>query len=207
MHIPSRLILNSTMAFLNLSTVRPDKHKDRISWNVSWEEDLGIYTTFKHDLPELYLRNPNFAVYGKEFEAVIDYMNDVRKAELIAIQEEAARKALARLAAEDFGEKWAALAVDIRKKHILEAIFKTSTTGPDMEDYRKRCPDITLDRLGNKGQAYLDLLMHLIDSESYTNGKGELVFFPHPIVDTIFLKIKQLQGAGIYLKMQKGRIS
>ncbi|KAF8967638.1 hypothetical protein BDZ97DRAFT_1916589 [Flammula alnicola] len=195
------------MSFLRLSKSRPDKHTNRMAWNESWEKDLDIYETFRYKFPSIpLLQPPNHSPKDRiGVEMGLMAFNQTFHNDLFLLQQDVCRRATTRLATDDFAEKWTALKPACREEYILEALYKTSTAGPDFEQFRQWCPDLKVDTLGREGASYLDLLMFLIQSNSEANGKVALVFFPHPMVDRIFNAIQDLEGQTYALKLRMNR--
>ncbi|KAH8093893.1 hypothetical protein BXZ70DRAFT_1010221 [Cristinia sonorae] len=178
------------MAFLKLSKTRPDKYTDRALWNESWEKDMKIYETFRDKgIPDLSLGGSSPSLKSSNLDELCR--------DLLTLQSDVRRKAITRLATDQFAEKWADLPAEKRMDHILEALFRTCTASPDFEDFRKWCPDMTVEGLGRDPGSYMDLLGVLTDGVD-----GQLTVFPHPVVDAILERLRQRSpNAEVFLEM------
>lgn len=194
------------MSFLNLSKSRPNKHTDRALWNSSWENDLKIWQTFEHTPPKLYIQDPRIHAYGTKTESVLLQALGHIESDIIRLQSDLHHKAVIRLATGNFAEEWTTLSTSSRETHLLEALYKASTTGPDMEGCRKWCPELTLQAFAQDGRRYVDFLESFVGSATATVEEKKVVtFFPNPVVDKIFAMTKDLQGSAFALKMRLDR--
>jgi hypothetical protein len=194
------------MSFLNLSKSRPNKHTDRTHWNSSWEHDLKIWQTFERTLPDLYLEDRRVHAHGVRTESVLLRGLEYIKLDIIRLQLDLHHKAVIRMATRDFAEEWTALSVRSRETHLLEALYRVSNAGPDMEDHRKWCPELTLQAFAQEGRPYIDLLELFVNSAIVTvKDKKIVTFFPHPVVDKVFALAEDLQGSTFALKMRLDR--
>lgn len=193
------------MSFLDLSKSRPNKHTDRARWNLSWENDLKIWQIFEHTPPNLYLQDRRIHAHGIRTESVLLRGLEYIKLDIIRLQSDLHHKAVIRMATRNFAEEWTALSASSRETHLLEALYQVSNTGPDMEDYRKWCPELTLQAFA-QGRPYIDLLESFVSSATETvKEKKTVTFFPHPVVDKIFAMVEDLQGSTFALKMRLDR--
>jgi len=190
--------LPPAMAFLNLTKVRPNKHAQRSKWNESWENDMKIWQTFAQRPPNLtYTEDSASRTYRLLTQASMAKDLERVRSDILDLQSDARRRIIMRLASNNFAENWASTPLQKRKEYILEAIYKTSSAGLDFEDYRKWCPEITVEGLGGHPQAYLKLLMFFVESEIKVKGETQLTYFPHPVVDSIFRRIESYDAVAV----------
>ncbi|KAH8093892.1 hypothetical protein BXZ70DRAFT_369185 [Cristinia sonorae] len=181
------------MAFLDSNRVRPDKHKDRAYWNKSWEDDLQLWRTYS-------IPNIPRAQVPSSVELTSADLDPIRS-DILSVQTDTRKMALSRFATDQFAEKWTGLSPSRRKEHVLEALYQTCTMGPDLERYRKWCPDMNVDALGSDPQAYLTLLMALIEGED-----NQIKSFPHLVVDGLFGKWARSAKNGTLVVIEKMRL-
>ncbi|KAF8159625.1 hypothetical protein B0H34DRAFT_411554 [Crassisporium funariophilum] len=164
------------MSFLPLTASRPDKHRNRSAWNASWEKDLE---TWLHP-PQPSVRGP--LLYTKDnAPGWVPMVMEIVRSEILVLQNDICERAVMKA---NLTEDWVALEPARRKDIVLEALYNTSCIGPDMEQYRQWCPDMTVEALGNKGEPYIKLLEFLVRSNS--DSRQEITLFPHPLVDKVF---------------------
>ena len=141
---------------LRLTEPRPDKNIDRKAWNKSWEDDLRQYEIWERfDLPHFAL--PQEFTRSRESSLPQTRLVLERHTKDICTLQEDIRGFT--LSQDGLEEKWKGLSDLQREDLILTAIVTTCCIGPDMEDFRKWCPEITLAAMGQtKGQGFIDLL-------------------------------------------------
>ena len=102
------------------------------------------------------------------------------KPDIIRLQLDLHHKAVIRMATRNFAEEWTALSASSRETHLLEALYRASNAGPDIENYRKWCPELTLQAFAREGRPYIDLLESFVSSATVTvKEKNTVTFFPH----------------------------
>jgi hypothetical protein len=165
---------------LRLTDLRPDKNIDRKAWNKSWEDDLKQYEVWERfDLPYIALP-PEFTQHTETVLAETRLVLERHTKDICSLQEDIRGFALSQ---DGLEEKWKGLSDLQREDLILAAIVVTCCIGPDMEDFRKWCPEITLATMGKtKGQGFIDLLTIIV-----THDLGK------PITKPISFKNKALE--------------
>ena len=172
------------MAFLNLTSPRPDKHVDRSAWNKSWEDDLKQYKSLRPALLGSISIPTEIRKYARSQISQTGLAKQTRS--ICILQQDIRNYALPRLATDDFEGKWKELNSNRRKEVLLEALYKTSCAGPDMEDYRKWCPEMTLPSLSaENGRLFIDMLKKIITDDP-TRQRTEPISFSHSMVNQIF---------------------
>lgn len=156
---------------LNLPTSLPDKNTDRVGWNKCWEQTLtGLYSPGRQFPPlaqllgtktvKLLTSLPDHNVLGLS----------IALRDICTLQQDMAKIAVERFNYDDFEQKWRDTPFDRREELILEGIFRTCCAGPEMEERREWCPEITLKALQKDSTGgFIDLLKELlpanVDSE------------------------------------------
>lgn len=170
------------MAFLNLTSPRPDKHIDRSAWNKSWEDDLKRYELLPHDV----FANVGISTERRKFNDALTPQSrlwlEKQTQHICVLQQDIRNYALPRLATDDLEAKWNKLDLDRRKEILLEALYQTSCVAHDMENYRKWCPEMTLPNLSaNNGRLFIDLLKEILPDDP----TKQPIIFMHPTIDLI----------------------
>lgn len=135
------------MAFLNLTSPRSDKRVDQSAWNKSWEDDFKRYESLPPDIFDdvgipTKIRTSIDARFPQTRRSLEKQTRDI-----CVLQQDIRNYALPRLATDDFEGKWKELDPDRRKEILHEALYKPSCAGPDMEDHRRWCPEMTIPNL------------------------------------------------------------
>lgn len=173
------------MAFI-LSRTRPDKEKDRVAWNSSWERDLARkYGLQSFNYPTLTSLVSTSFLRGLLSDSVqIALDNEVRQ--LCDLQQDMSRFAIAKFAEEDFEGAWKEIGTAKRAELVLEGIYRAACVNIDMEDHRQWTPELNVEKLsGGDGEGYLALLKELLPDDA-DKVITEPIFVPHPVVDQIF---------------------
>jgi hypothetical protein len=145
---------------LRLTDLRPDKNTDRKAWNKSWEDDLKQYEIWERFDPPHITLPPEYTRFRETMLPKTRLVLERHTKDICSLQEDIRGFALSQ---EGLEEKWKGLSDLQREDLILAAIVTTCCIGPDMEDFRKWCPEITLATMGKtKGQGFMDLLTMIV---------------------------------------------
>ncbi|KAH8093891.1 hypothetical protein BXZ70DRAFT_1066536 [Cristinia sonorae] len=187
------------MSLPDFNRIRPNKHTHRSSWNESWEKDLKVYDTFRR-LGTPIIRSPKSAILASHIRDLKDSDLDVMRGEILQLQSDIRENALALLVVNGFAQQWADLSSAKRTEHVLEALFKASIAGPDLEGYRRWCPDMTVGALGRQPSHYPKLLKEVVDVEGQM-----LKTFPHPAVEALWSASADDHNAVLIQRWKLGR--
>jgi hypothetical protein len=162
-----------------LNGARPDKHTDRVAWNKSWEDELNEDYKWQSDNCP-FIPSPELTQFTLSSHAQLNLTLEKHSKEISRLQDDIQNFVRGK---DDLEEKWRDLKDGERLDIILTALFTTSCIGPDMESYRKCCPDITLAKIGGrKGQGFIDLLGVFITSDS-SKPRKKPIYFKDAVVD------------------------
>ncbi|KAH8093885.1 hypothetical protein BXZ70DRAFT_948307 [Cristinia sonorae] len=157
---------------------RPDKFRDPVLWNDSWEHDFQLYNDWQ-----------NYPAPPYWIPSAVNYYNDSTRKNILQLQLVVQEAVLLYFPLDRFALQWTQLSPLQRKNHILQALVKTCAMGSNYEFSRTWCPDITAEGLGADPKSYLSLLKTMVDGEV-----GKITLYPHPAVDTTVLS--WYSGAG-----------
>ncbi|KAF5327133.1 hypothetical protein D9619_004951 [Psilocybe cf. subviscida] len=134
---------------------RPDKHKQRQQWNASWERDLN--DAYKMAMQPR--RGPKMVSAPEVKKVVRDSMQQLLLTQekqlqsIIELQKDIVEYASIERRCEDVEAASKGIDDATRRYIVLEALYNVSNAGPDMEGYRKWCPDMTIASLCEKNGA------------------------------------------------------
>jgi hypothetical protein len=166
---------------------RPDKEIDRKGWNKSWETEVSkIFNPNRTPLAlldtlsagEISLLRAN----GSQTS-----MNVIAKTkEICALQQDLVQLAVRSFGYDDLEAKWKAFTQAKREELVLEGLYVASCAGPDMEDRRRWCPEMTVQNLAGHGKnGFINLLkVHLPDDE-ITDDITKPIFLPNSSFDAM----------------------
>ncbi|KAF9066790.1 hypothetical protein BDP27DRAFT_987919 [Rhodocollybia butyracea] len=149
---------------------KPSWKEDRVAWNKYWErEHDALYGsdpsfTVKKDQKIIKLQDtlPD-AFFTTQIQDSLLHNAHVMQDELCTLQRDLSREVSKHYAEDDFVDRWTNICTKTdREKWILEGLFRTCEASPDFEDYRRFCPELTMNRLNaQSGRGFLDLMQKL----------------------------------------------
>ncbi|KAF5369043.1 hypothetical protein D9758_003095 [Tetrapyrgos nigripes] len=172
---------------------RPSYKENRAAWNQAWEREqdalYGTDITFslKPGRPVMKLLDdiPEAMIGIAMHDSLLQNLH-VIQSQICTLQRDLSRKAAERCAQDDFEYHWTQkCTAKEREKWILEGLVRTCEASPDLEGYRRYCPEVTIARLNRQsGKGFLDLLGKLVlqDIEKVPD-KARTV--PNPIWDAM----------------------
>lgn len=177
--------LNKIMT-MGRDTLRPDKHTQRRRWNASWEQELndGYKTAMQpRRLPKM-VSSPELKKLVRDTMQQSLLAQEKTLQSIIQLQKDIVEYASVKHSHANVVSSWEGVDEATRSDIVLEAFYQVSLAGPDMEGYRKWCPDMTIANIcRNRGQLFLQLLSALI---GYWKANPALpALFPHPAVDRV----------------------
>ncbi|KAK0215001.1 hypothetical protein IW262DRAFT_256649 [Armillaria fumosa] len=163
-----------------MAPTRPNKKTDRIGWNKSWERELsGIFASRR--LISVYKGMPQQTlqfIRQSSTRLQDDFNSQMR--EVCTLQRDLVKAVVPAFAHEGFEEKWRALTQKRREELVLEGLYVTSCAGPDMEDRRRWCPEMTVETLaGNNDKDLIQLLKLLLPKDQIKNDLTAPIYLPN----------------------------
>ncbi|KAG7444019.1 uncharacterized protein BT62DRAFT_921639 [Guyanagaster necrorhizus] len=146
-----------------IASVRPNKETDRVGWNKSWERDLAFFPAGWCLIP-VYQGKPQETLQYLRQSSIhlLDEFNSKTR-EICTLQRDLVKAVVPAFAHDEFEEKWRGLTQKRKEELVLEGLYVTSCAGPDMENRRWLCPEMTVKALAeNNDKDFIQLLkLHL----------------------------------------------
>ena len=165
---------------------RPDKDKDPLAWERSWERDFArVHSHWKWTRGRLSDHFPQEAAImccGDSSTLALGHQTR----HLVGLQGRFAKEAAEAFAIRNFESRWRETSQDSRRHFILQGICN-SFHNLDTDIDRPWCPDSTLTSLSSRnGEAVLDMMKLLIPQDLLSPlADRDPIFLPHPIIDRI----------------------
>lgn len=165
---------------------RPDKQKQRQQWNASWERDLN--NAYKSAMRPR--RGPKMVSAPEVKKVIRDSMQQLLLTQekqlqsIIELQKDIVEYASVERRYEDVAAAWKDIDDATRRDIALESLYIVSSAGPDLEGYRKWCPDMTIAHIcEDTGQLFLHYLSAVI---AHWDGNPTLpTLFQHAAVNRV----------------------
>ncbi|KAF8889365.1 hypothetical protein BD779DRAFT_341465 [Infundibulicybe gibba] len=193
------------MSIFDTARKRPNKDTDRLRWNQSWEKDLRdsyrAFARLKNFSPPQQPRSHQEAISAAEPHLRLYLHRQTR--DICTLQTDLYNKAIQHIASEGLEDEWLKTAQARKEELVLEALYRASGAGPNMEDFRKWCPEATIAYLaGNGGRNFLDLLKKHIPENTGVE-LTEPIYIPNTSVDRLINSQPQFRTMAAGMRLHR----
>lgn len=166
---------------------KPDIKKNRVAWNEAWEKDLAAQYALGDQMPSFYSivkQSPNRYTADSYSTTLLNTMRI--KQGVCELQHDFAVRMVESLTTDRFEERWRDLLDARRRELVLEGICRAVLAGgPEMEERRIWCPEITLNGLTQqRGSGYMELVKKLLPAD-VNSPISEPIFVAHPLINRV----------------------
>ncbi|KAF8888829.1 hypothetical protein BD779DRAFT_1672150 [Infundibulicybe gibba] len=187
------------MSIFDTTKKRPNKDTDRFRWNQSWEKDL-------QDSYLAFARVKNFSPPSNQEASLESHMQlylHRQTRDICSLQTDLYNIAVQHIASEGFEDEWMKTTQARKEELVLEGLYQVSGIAPDMEGFRKWCPEATIAYLaGNGGRNFLDLLKKHIP-ENIGVELTKPIYIPNASVDRLIDSQPQSRATAAMVRLHR----